>query len=84
MSNNYHSAGDLLSDWLVKNGFSQREFSRRTGITQAMLSKVLSKQLFISAKTALVIEKETGISARVLLESDIEERIKQAKRLIEG
>lgn len=71
------SAGDLISEWMSERGISQRGLSRETELTQAFISKILSKKVYLSVRSALLLEKYIGISAKVLLMADIEYQIAQ-------
>lgn len=74
-SNQMNSAANILADYLAKSGMSQRQLAKLTGITQASISRVLAKEFFMSVKMAKVIEKHTGLSARVLLIADIDYKL---------
>lgn len=69
------SAGDYLKEWLIKNEVSQHQFAGLTGLSQAFISKILSKKVFVSVETALLLEKYTALSAYCLLISDVEYRL---------
>lgn len=73
-------AGDILADWLKRTGTSQHELSSMTGITQAMISKIISQRLFMSASTALILEDKTGLSARELLIADVDYKLSSYKK----
>lgn len=74
-----NSAGDLLSFYLDFHGISQHQLERKTGISQASISKILKKEVFTSVKTAKIIEKHTSLSARILLLADVEYRLENFK-----
>lgn len=71
------SSGDLIRDWMSDRNISQRKLSRDTGLSQAFISKIISKKVYISIKNTLLFEKYTGIKAKIFLVADIEYRLEQ-------
>lgn len=74
------SASDILKEYLESHAISQRQVSKELGVTQAHISKILSRELFMSVKLAREIEIVYGLSARTLLILDIEYKLKQLEK----
>ncbi len=64
-----------LENYLTSNDISQHQLARDLLVSQAHISLILSKQVFISERLAVKLEKLTGLSARKLLIEDMEYKL---------
>ena len=60
-----YAPGDTLADYLSDFNMSQAELARRTGLSVKHVNQIVQGQASITASTALLLERVTGISARV-------------------
>ena len=49
-----------LAEYLIQNGLTQREFARRVGVTQGVVSRLASRKIKPHIDLAAAIERETG------------------------
>lgn len=62
----YHYApGNTLADYLAELGMSQAELARRTGLSVKHVNQIMQGQASITANTAVLLERTTGIDARI-------------------
>ncbi|HFI2450698.1 TPA: transcriptional regulator [Streptococcus suis] len=64
-----------LENYLTSKRISQHQLARDLEVSQAHISQVLSRKIFISEKLAVKLEKLTGLSARQLLIEDMEYKL---------
>ena len=57
--------GETLKELLREAGWSQAELARRTGLSQKHISRVITGNAGIGADMALLLERETNVSARM-------------------
>jgi HTH-type transcriptional regulator/antitoxin HigA len=72
--------GEMLREALQERGWSQADLSRRSGLTQKHISRVVTGQAGIGTEAALAIEAATGISARVLIRMQADYDVTHRKR----
>lgn len=57
-------AGETLAEWLDREGMTQAQFARRTGLTPKHINQVVKGGVGISPEVALAFERVTSIPAR--------------------
>ncbi|HEL1757965.1 TPA: helix-turn-helix domain-containing protein [Streptococcus suis] len=75
LSGEPRGAAYYLENYLGSKHISQHQLARELEVSQAHISMILSKQVFISERFAVKLEKLTGLSARKLLIEDMEYKL---------
>jgi HTH-type transcriptional regulator/antitoxin HigA len=75
------SVGEILAKHLEQTGMSQKELATRTGLTPKHINRIVKGKAAFSAKTALKLERATGVVAWFWLECQGEDLLKQAREL---
>lgn len=67
--------GDLIADFLEEEGMTQVELARRLGVTTKHLNQLISGTASLSSELAILLERVSGISARLLnsMEADFQD-----------
>ncbi|MDO5617999.1 ImmA/IrrE family metallo-endopeptidase [Kocuria sp.] len=59
------STGDFITEWMDDEGINAAELARRLGVTPKHISELLSGKAPLSHRTALALERVTGVPARI-------------------
>ena len=62
-----HPGEILREEFLKPHGMSARELSRRLGVPSNRITEIVAGERSVSAHTALLLEREFGVSARFWL-----------------
>src|SRR5688572_3843959 len=67
--------GELIADFLEEEGMTQVELARRLGITTKHLNQFIAGSATLSNELAILLERVTGISSRLLnsMEADYQD-----------
>lgn len=74
------SPGQILRGLLAQKGWSQKEFSRRSGLSQAYISDMCRGNRGVSADTAVIFERVLGsFSAEMWMQMEMERKLRDAR-----
>ncbi|QVI35273.1 helix-turn-helix transcriptional regulator [Lacticaseibacillus chiayiensis] len=73
------SAADALKELMAYHHITQSEFAEHINVSQKQLSFILNRHAYMSINVARKIEQATGLSARWLLQLDLNYRLAQAE-----
>lgn len=73
--------GETLSEVLEERGMTQAELALRTGLSTKHVNQIVKGQAAVSAETAVLLERATGVSAAVWLNL---ESLYQVDRSLQG
>lgn len=73
------SAADILGMLMNQHKVKPDAMARHIGVTQEQLSDILNRKAFMSFEIAKNIQIATGLSAKALLETDLNYRIKKTQ-----
>jgi len=65
------SAADALKELMSYHHITQSEFAEHIDVSQKQLSFILNRKAYMSIQVARKIEEATGVSARMLLQLDL-------------
>lgn len=68
------SAADVLKEIMEYHQITQSEFAEHIAISQKQLSFILNRRAYMSMQVASQIERATGLSAKWLLQLDLNYR----------
>lgn len=80
MSAEFQTPGQILSRFLESNGMSKRELARQMGLSTKLVHDIIHKNARIKAKTAIRLERVTGIPAFHWLDMDSISRMEKERR----
>lgn len=60
-----YAPGEVLADYLAQLGMSQADLARRTGLSVKHINQIIQAQASITASTAVLLERATGVDARI-------------------
>jgi HTH-type transcriptional regulator/antitoxin HigA len=76
--------GEVLADYLAQLGMSQAELARRTGLSVKHVNQIIQGQASITASTAVLLERATGMDARIWSQLEANYQVARGKIAEEG